>query len=83
MRTHVAFLGGVNLGARNRISMSDLRGVAESMGLTDVVTYIQSGNLVFTSCAVDVTELAGGLENRIGERLDVPPRRRRAGARAR
>ncbi|MFE0748397.1 DUF1697 domain-containing protein [Gordonia sp. NPDC058843] len=40
MRSHVALLGGVNLGARNRIAMSDLRGIAGSMGLTDVVTYI-------------------------------------------
>jgi uncharacterized protein (DUF1697 family) len=45
----VGLLRGVNVGGRGAISMADLRSCVESLGHTDVTTYIQSGNLVFTS----------------------------------
>jgi uncharacterized protein (DUF1697 family) len=47
--THVALLRGINLGARNKIAMAKLRAVVESLGHTDVATYIQSGNVIFTA----------------------------------
>jgi len=41
-------LRGINLGSRNKVAMATLRTVlAESLGYDDVVTYIQSGNVVF------------------------------------
>lgn len=47
MTTHVALLRGINVGGRHRVPMAELRGLAESLGLRNPVTYIQSGNLVF------------------------------------
>jgi uncharacterized protein (DUF1697 family) len=47
--TYVALLRGVNLGARNKVSMSDLRDLFAGLGAEDVSTYVQSGNVVFTS----------------------------------
>ena len=44
----VALLRGVNLGPNRRIAMGDLRAIVESLGHTDVETYLQSGNVVFT-----------------------------------
>ena len=49
MATHVALLRGINLGARNKVAMATLRAVVESLGHTDVATYIQSGNVLFTA----------------------------------
>lgn len=46
---HVVLLRGVNLGPRNRVSMADLRDALEGAGFADVVTYVQSGNVVVTS----------------------------------
>lgn len=43
----VGLLRGVNLG-RRQLKMADLRDVVESLGHTDVQTYLQSGNVVFT-----------------------------------
>jgi len=43
----VALLRGVNLGGR-RLKMADLRAAVEALGHTDVETYLQSGNVVFT-----------------------------------
>jgi uncharacterized protein (DUF1697 family) len=47
--TYVALLRGINVGGRNKLPMSDLRALVESLGHTDVTTYIQSGNVIFTS----------------------------------
>jgi uncharacterized protein (DUF1697 family) len=47
----IVLLRGINLGARNRISMPELRGALEDAGYDDVRTYLQSGNVVLTSTA--------------------------------
>ncbi|WP_181312303.1 DUF1697 domain-containing protein [Nocardioides campestrisoli] len=70
-RTHVALLRGVNVGAHNRIAMADLRATAASLGWQDVATYVQSGNVVFTSAEQDAGELARALEETIAEHVDV------------
>lgn len=43
----VAFIRGINVTGRNKLAMSDLRAICESAGLTNVKTYLQSGNVVF------------------------------------
>jgi uncharacterized protein (DUF1697 family) len=73
MRTHVALLRGINVGGRNKVAMADLRQVVTSLGHTDVATYIQSGNVVFTSPENDTAKLAADLEREVGRRLGVRP----------
>lgn len=46
---YIALLRGVNVGGKNKIKMAELRLHLESMGLNQVKTYIQSGNIVFES----------------------------------
>jgi uncharacterized protein (DUF1697 family) len=72
MPTHVALLRGINVGGPSRrVAMADLRGVVESLGHTEVATYIQSGNVVFTSTEVDSAKLAAAMEAAIADRLGV------------
>ena len=47
MSRHVALFQGINVGGRNRLAMAELRRLFESLGLTEVVTLVQSGNVVF------------------------------------
>jgi uncharacterized protein (DUF1697 family) len=49
MASHIALLRGINVGGRNKVAMADLREIVTGLGHTDVVTYIQSGNVVFTA----------------------------------
>jgi len=70
MPTHVALLRGINLGPHKRVAMPALRTLVESLGHTDVATYIASGNLVFTASGPNA-ELAGGLEKAIEAELGV------------
>ena len=71
MPTHVALLRGINVGGRNRVPMPELRALLTEFGHTDVATYIQSGNAVFTSPQAGTTKLADELEQAIAARLNV------------
>jgi uncharacterized protein (DUF1697 family) len=73
MPRYVALLRGINVGGRNKVAMADLRQVAASLGHIEVSTYIQSGNLVFTSPDASTTSLADALEHQIGRSLAVQP----------
>jgi uncharacterized protein (DUF1697 family) len=46
---YVALLRGVNVGGKNSVPMAQLRVAIESLGHAQVTTYIQSGNVIFTS----------------------------------
>jgi uncharacterized protein (DUF1697 family) len=49
MPRYVGLLRGVNVGGKNTVPMAQLRAVVTSLGHSAVITYIQSGNLIFTS----------------------------------
>jgi uncharacterized protein (DUF1697 family) len=49
MTRYVALLRGINVGGKNLIPMPALKAAFESQGFADVVTYIQSGNVVFSA----------------------------------
>ncbi|MDQ3591343.1 MAG: DUF1697 domain-containing protein [Actinomycetota bacterium] len=49
MAVWVSLLRGINLGARNKVSMPVLREALTEAGFTDVQTYVQSGNVVTSS----------------------------------
>jgi uncharacterized protein (DUF1697 family) len=71
MPTHVALLRGINLGGRNKVAMADLRQLVASLGHSDVATYIQSGNVVFSSEQADTAALASALEQAIARELGL------------
>ncbi|MDP4084581.1 MAG: DUF1697 domain-containing protein [Bacillota bacterium] len=49
MTINIAFLRGINVGGHNKIKMTELKSMFESMGFQRVQTYIQSGNVLFAS----------------------------------
>ena len=68
----VSMLRGVNLGPHRRIKMDDLRAVYESLGLRDVTTCVQSGNVVFrTPRAIPAARLEAAIEKRFGFQSSV------------
>ena len=60
MSEYVALLRGINVGGRNAVAMPALQVVFESLGHERVATYIQSGNICFTSAPTRATALARG-----------------------
>ena len=49
MPKFAAFLRGINVGGNRQVKMDELKRIFESLGFTDVETYIQSGNVIFES----------------------------------
>lgn len=49
MKSYISFLRGINVSGQKKILMLDLKALLEKIGLEDVVTYIQSGNIIFKS----------------------------------
>ncbi len=70
MTTYVALLRSVNVSGRNKLPMSDFRGVLASLGMKDVSTYVQSGNAVFAGRKA-APALARSIERRLHEYMGV------------
>lgn len=49
MTTYIALLRGINVGGRHIVKMTALKSAFETLGLTNVQTFIQSGNVLFQS----------------------------------
>jgi len=68
MTKYIALLRGINVGGKNIIKMSDLKDELSKMGLDNVQTYIQSGNVLFES-RKDENVLKAEIEEMIDEKF--------------
>ncbi|MBX0316472.1 DUF1697 domain-containing protein [Planococcus glaciei] len=68
---HVALLRGINVGGNNKINMKELKKVFEEAGMENVKTYINSGNIIFSSSHPSSKELAAILEGAILENFNL------------
>jgi len=73
MATWIGLLRGVNVGGHNILPMAELRRDLESLKLTNVRTYIQSGNVVFESMAQNASSIAKKVVPHIEERHGFRP----------
>lgn len=71
MSTWICLLRGVNLGAQNKLNMPALRAALAEAGLSDVRTYLQSGNVIADSDATTPEEIAGMVEDVLRSRFDL------------
>lgn len=71
MTTYILLLRAINVGGHNKIKMADLTVGLESMGLTDIQTYIQSGNVIFKANSTDKNALRLQIEKLIAVKFDL------------
>ena len=69
MTRFVSLFRGINVGGHQQVRMDELKALHISLGLTDVVTYIQSGNVVFTGDDADVAQLARRIEDGFAQKF--------------
>jgi uncharacterized protein (DUF1697 family) len=67
VKTFVALLRGINVGGKNKIPMTALKSSFAALGYEDVVTYIQSGNVVFRSSSGAKRTIGSAIERRLAE----------------
>jgi uncharacterized protein (DUF1697 family) len=65
MQTYISLLRGINVSGQKKIRMADLRSLYESLGLKNVQSYLQSGNVVFDSEEQDAVKLKDSIEVQI------------------
>jgi uncharacterized protein (DUF1697 family) len=65
---YVALLRGINVSGRNMIPMAKLRSLCAEIGWSEVATYINSGNVIFSSTA-KAPALEDAIERSIEERF--------------
>jgi uncharacterized protein (DUF1697 family) len=70
MARYVALLRGINVGGKNPIPMAGLKTCFEENGFDDVRTYIQSGNVVFSSSVSSQTDLTERVERMLRTTFD-------------
>lgn len=58
---YVALLRAINVGGKNKVEMRTLKKTFESLGFKNVVTYINSGNIIFEA----ISEQQGSMEDKI------------------
>lgn len=71
MRNYIALLRGINVGGKNKISMPELKAAFEDNGYKDVATYINSGNVIFSSSDDNEENLRKECESAIANRFKL------------
>lgn len=74
MEKYISILRGINVGGQRKVPMSQLKSLYEDLGFKKVLTYIQSGNVIFRSDKNSGHSLEQIIEKKISEtlNLDVP-----------
>ncbi len=70
--TYVALLRGINVGGNNKVSMSELKTCFEKLGFDNVVTYINSGNVVFRAQDTSPRLLETEIEKALHQAFSIP-----------
>jgi len=71
MEKYIALLRGINVGGKNKVSMKELKELLEKSGFQNVVTYINSGNIIFSSDNSDIEFLRRNMEALILEKFKI------------
>jgi uncharacterized protein (DUF1697 family) len=71
---YLALLRGINVGGKNIIKMADLKASFETMGFSEVKTYIQSGNVLFQSDEKDKVALTNRIEKALSSQFSFEAR---------
>ncbi len=74
MSVYISLLRGINVSGQKIIKMADLRALYQQLSFEQVQSYIQSGNVIFTSELNDFSRLAQDIKQAIWAhyQFDVP-----------
>jgi uncharacterized protein (DUF1697 family) len=73
MKTYIAFFRGINVGGKNMLPMHDLVMLFKNAGVEKIATYINSGNVVFTSKEDKHERFLAGIRSKIKAKYGFEP----------
>ena len=65
MKRYIALLRGINISGKNKVPMAELKQGFEKLNYTEVKTYLNSGNVIFSSDEADTIKLTSQIEEMI------------------
>ncbi len=74
MKQYVALLRGINVGGRNLIKMTNLKTCFEALGFKNVSTYIQSGNVLFSTTGSNQANFTTRVEDALSKTFNYTSR---------
>lgn len=74
MKRYVALLRGINISGKNKVPMTELKKGFEKLTFEEVKTYLNSGNVIFSSDEDDIKKITRQIEEMIKNlfALDIP-----------
>lgn len=66
---YISLIRGINVGGHRRVTMDQLQAVYARLGYAHIVSYIQTGNIVFCTKLTDVQQLAADICAEIASQL--------------
>lgn len=74
MKRYIAFLRGINISGKNKIPMAELKKGFETLAFEEVKTYLNSGNVIFSSNEDDIERFTNQIEIMIKKQftLEIP-----------
>lgn len=71
MKRYVALLRGINISGKNKIPMALLKEGFVELGFTNVISYLNSGNVIFSNSNEDTNILANKIQAMIKDKFDL------------
>lgn len=71
---YIAFLRGININGKNKIAMAKLKTEFEQMNFANVSTYLNSGNVLFSSSGSSIKKIKSAIQKMIAQKfaLEIP-----------
>lgn len=71
MNRYIALLRGINISGKNKIAMPELKKCCVELGFSEVTTYLNSGNIIFSSSIADKDILSNKIKFVIKNKFDL------------
>lgn len=70
MKTYIALLRGINVSGHNKVKMADLKQLFINLNFDNITTYIQSGNVIFSSSENEISKIEENIKDAIKKKFD-------------
>lgn len=71
MVRYIALLRGINISGKNKISMQKLKECFEELSFHEVKTYLNSGNVIFSTPETNISDITSSIESMIKKTFDL------------
>lgn len=73
-KRYIALLRGVNISGRNKVPMAELKQRFEALNFVEIRTYLNSGNVIFSSAETDAAAMTDRIEGMLQRQfgLEIP-----------